>query len=286
MFRKNNLENALSNARKNGKAIGQFNLSSLEQLKGVALAAKTTGTPVICGTSPGEANYFSFQEIVAVVRAIEKREGVSIFLNYDHGKDVEKIKEAVDSGYDMVHFDGSDLELEENINKTKEVVKYARKRNVLVEGEVSKILGRSIYSDEEIENVTLTSIEKVVKFVKETGVNCIAFDVGSFHGVHKNEPVIYPERVTQLLENANPYVVLHGGSGVSNKVIRELIERGVVKINVNTEIRFQWRNTLYNTLAENEKEIVPYKILPAVVEAISYTVKEKINLFNYEKNNS
>jgi fructose-bisphosphate aldolase, class II len=289
MFSKKRKEliDVLKIARKEGFAIGQFNLSSLEQLKGVVRAAKETGKPVICGTSPKEADYFAFHELVPIVRSVEQKEGISIYLNYDHGKDIGKIKNALMAGYDMVHFDGSHLSIEENTKIAKEIVSFAKKKGALVEGEISKISGKSVFSEEEIEETTLTPVEKVVKFVKESGVNCIAFDVGSFHGVHKNKPTIYPERVSELLRIINSFVVLHGGSGINDETISELIKRGVVKININTELRFEWRDALYKTLLLDEKEIVPYNILPSVVEAVYKKTKEKINLFNYyEQNNS
>jgi fructose-bisphosphate aldolase, class II len=286
MFFKKKLIEVFKEAKKEGRAVGQFNFSSFEQLKGIARAAKETNFPVICGTSPGESKYFGIEEAVSLVRAIEKKEDVSLFLNYDHGKDIDVLKKAVDLGYDMVHFDGSHFGIEENIKTTKEIVFYAREKDVLVEGEVSKILGRSVITNEEIEDVTLTPIEKVVRFVKESGVDCIAFDVGSFHGVHKNSPKIYPERVENFLKEIDSFVVLHGGSGIEEGMIKELIKKGVVKININTEIRFEWRNALYNTLHNNPQEIVPYNILPFTVEAVCKKTKDKINIFNYEKNNS
>jgi fructose-bisphosphate aldolase, class II len=283
--KKKKLVDVFDEARSKKNAVGQFNFSTLEQLKGISMAAKALNVPVICGTSPGEASYFGIEEAVSVVRAIEKKENISIYLNYDHGKDIDILKKAIDIGYDMVHFDGSDVSLEENIKIAKEVVLYAKKRKVLVEGEVSKILGKSIVSNEEMGEITLTSIEKVVRFVRESGVNCIAFDVGSVHGVHKNLPTIHPERVTKLVKEVSAFVVLHGGSGIEEEMIKELIKRGVVKININTEIRFKWREALYNTLHSKPQEIVPYNILPSAVEAVYGKVREKINIFNYEKNN-
>jgi fructose-bisphosphate aldolase, class II len=283
--KKEKLKKIFEEAREKKIAIGQFNFSSLEQLKGIVKAAKDFDVSVICGTSPGEASYFGVEEVVSLVRTIEKKECVSLYLNYDHGKELDNLKKAIDLGYDMIHFDGSDLEIEENIKMTKNIVSYAKEKDVLVEGEVSKILGKSTFSNEEMEEITLTSIEKVVKFVRETGVDCIAFDVGSFHGVYKNTPKIYPERVEQLLKQINSFVVLHGGSGIEGEDVKNLIKKGVVKININTELRFEWRKTLYKTLFENNQEITPYKIFPSVVQAVSEKTKEKINLFNYEKNN-
>ncbi len=283
--KRKNLQQVLESTKKENRAIGQFNFSSLEQLKAITKAAKELETPIICGTSPGESNYFGIEEAVSLVRTIEKKENILVYLNYDHGKDVDIIKKAVDCGYDMVHFDGSHLTFEENIEKTKEVVAYAHKKGVVVEGEISKIPGRSIVSTEEVEEIVLTPIEKVVRMIKETKVDCIAFDVGSFHGIHKNKPEIYPERVAELLSIVNPFIALHGGSGIDDEMIKILIKKGVTKININTELRFQWRNSLYQALANNEEEITPYNIFPAVVDAVYRKTKEKIKLFNYAQNN-
>ncbi len=283
--KKEKLIDVFKRAKEEKCAIGQFNFSSLEQLKGVVRAAKELNMPIICGTSPGEANYFGFEEAVSLVRAVEKKEGVSIYLNYDHGKDIAVIKKAIDIGYDMVHFDGSSLPLDRNIAIAKEVVDYAKKKGVVVEGEISKIEGSSSVSSEKIEEKPLTSLDKVAKFIEETRVNCIALDIGNVHGIHAEMPQLYNERINQLLEIINCFVVLHGGSGIKDEDIKDIIKRGVVKINVNTETRVSWRNALYSKLKENENETTPYKILPSVVDEIYKITKEKINLFNYAKNN-
>lgn len=286
MFNKRQkLIDVLKRAKQEKVAIGQFNFSSLEQLKGIALAAKELKTPVICGTSPGEANYFGFEEAVSITRALEEKEGVSLYLNYDHGKDIEAIKKAINTGYGMVHFDGSSLPLEENIAITKEVVKYAKKKGVVVEGEISKIEGSSSVSSEKIEEKPLTSIDKIVKFISETKADCIALDIGNVHGIHGGMPQLYPERINQLLDIISCFVVLHGGSGIKDNEIKSIIERGVVKININTESRVAWKNAIYSKMKEREKETTPYKILPFAVNDVYKVTKDKINLFNYAKNN-
>lgn len=284
-LKKEKLIDAFNRAKQNKIAIGQFNFSTLEQLKGISRAAKELGVSIICGTSPGEVGYFGMEEAVSLVKTIREKEKVSIFLNYDHGKDINVLKKAVDLGYDMIHFDGSNIPMEENVKISKELVSYSKRKNVLVEGEVSKIIGKSIISSEEIGEITLTPIEKVVKFVRESGVNCVAFDVGSVHGVYKNSPTIHFERVTDLLKEVSPFIVLHGGSGVVDEDIKELIRRGVTKININTEVRFAWRDALYNNLSSNPQEIIPYNILPSAVDAVYKKTIEKIKLFNHEKNN-
>jgi fructose-bisphosphate aldolase, class II len=283
--KKNNLKDILKEARERKTAVGQFNFSTLEQLQGIVKAAKVTGKAVICGTSQGEAGFFGVEEAVAVLHNLKKREGVSAFLNFDHGNSFEDLKRAVDAGYDMVHFDGSEMEFEECVEATKKIVTYARKRGVVVEGEISKIGGKSSVSEKEPEEVVLTPLEKVVRFIELTDVDCVALDVGNAHGVYKSEPRIYSERVSDLLKEKNCFVVFHGGSGVGENTVRTLIKKGVVKININTELRLAWRNALAEGISNN-LEIVPYKILPLAREEVFKKVEEKIKIFNYyEKSN-
>jgi len=278
--RENELRNILDTAQKTGSAVGQFNFSTLEQLKGITMAAKETGFPVICGTSSGEADFIGMEEAVSLVRAIRQKESIPIFLNFDHGKDIKTLKTAIDLGYDMVHFDGSKFGMEENIEKAREVVSYARKKNIVVEGEVSIIGGKSVVSSEKIEDSSLTSLEKVVKFIKKTEVDCIALGVGNVHGIHRNSPRLYPERITQLLDSVPCLVALHGGSGISKEDLKDMIGRGVTKININTEIRVAWKEALEGYLRDNPDDIVPYKILSVARDAVNEKVKEKIKSFN------
>ena len=144
-----NLKQYFDKAQKEGWAIGQFNFSDFTQMKGIVATAEKTKSPVILGTSEGESNFFGLEEAVALRDVLRKRTGLPIFLNLDHGKSFGYLKQAIDAGYDMVHFDGSKLTLEENMKRTKEVVKYAKWKGVLVEGEVGRIGTDSskLYSD-------------------------------------------------------------------------------------------------------------------------------------------
>ena len=119
-------------------AIGQFNFSTFEQVKGIVQAAQSLKSPIILGTSEGESKFVGLQEAVAMRDVLRKKTGLPIFLNLDHGKSFEYLKEAINAGYDMVHFDGSKLPLEENIKISQQVVKFAKWRGVVVEGEVGR----------------------------------------------------------------------------------------------------------------------------------------------------
>ena len=124
------------------QAIGQFNFSTLEQLKGIIEAAREKKTPIILGTSQGEVGFFGMEEAI-LLRDYYRKSFPHIYLNLDHGRDIKLIKKAIDLGYDCVHHDGSELSFKENIKRTKKIVKYAHKRKVLVEGEIKSIKGGS-----------------------------------------------------------------------------------------------------------------------------------------------
>jgi len=287
-----NLKHYLNKAVKEKWAIGQFNFSDFTQLKTIVLTAEKLKSPIILGTSEGESKFFGLEEAVAIRDVLRKKTGLPIFLNLDHGKSLEYIKKAIDAGYDMVHFDGSSLPIDENIEITKQVTKYAKKRDwfkqeVLVEGEVGKIGNETskIYFEKvEIKEENLTKIEDVTKYIKETDVNFLAVSIGNFHGISNTGDA--PEIKFDILNNVSEAVnkkaglVLHGGSGILENDIKKSIELGIVKININTEIRKAFTEALKAFLEQNPTEITPYKILPAVQPEMEKIIKEKIILFN------
>jgi len=273
------IESIFKKAKREKFAIGQFNFSDFTQLKAIARASKELDIPALCGTSQGEASFFGKTNAVALIKKFREKEKIKLYLNFDHGKSYKELKEAVDNGYDMVHFDGSDLDFDKNIRETKKIVRYAHKKGVLVEGEVSKIGGKSALFNKKAEKFTLTSLEKIVRFIEETEVDCIALDVGNIHGVFTEMPKMELERISNLLREVSCFVVLHGGSGIQKKEIREAIDRGVVKININTEIRVEWIGAIRDFLDKNPDEIVPYKIMPEAEFAVYKKIREKMKLF-------
>jgi len=283
-----NLKSYFQKAKEEKFAIGQFNFSDFTQLKAVTNTAQKTKSPIILGTSEGESKFFGLEEAVALRDVLRKKLGIAVFLNLDHGKSFEYLKQAIDAGYDMVHFDGSKLSLEENIEKTKEVVKYAKWRGVLVEGEVGKIGTDSskLYSEKfEIKEEDLTKVNEAKEYVEKTGVDLLAVSIGNFHGIEVSG--IDPNLRLDLLGNIqktipNTDLVLHGGSGTPEDDIKGAINLGIVKININTELRLSFSGNLRRALQENMEEVVPYKFLPQAQAAVEKTVNFKIGLFGSE----
>ena len=285
LFKNENFE-LLKRAQREKWAIGQFNISNLETLKAIIEAAKGLNSPVIIGTSERESRFLGLKQVVALVGAFKKENSFPILLNLDHGKDLDYIKKAIDEGYDCVQFDGSSFSLEENIRMTKEIVKYARKNNVLVEGEVGSIKGSSevLKSAPEIKEEDLTNPKEALRFIKETGVDSLAVNAGSFHGVlSKGETERINFRALNDIKSEikdSAFLVLHGGSGINREDVKKAIELGVVKVNINTDLRVAFTNSLKNILINNPEEIVPVKYMPEVVIAVKSVVEDKIKLFN------
>ena len=287
-----NLYYYIKKAQKEKFAIGQFNFSDFSQVKGMVQAAQNLKSPIILGTSEGESKFVGLQEAVAIRDVLRKKTGLPIFLNLDHGKSFEYIKEAVLAGYDMVHFDGSKLPLEENIKISKKVVAFSKKRGVLVEGEVGRFSEEAskLYQETfEIKEEDLTSAQEATDYINKTKVDLLAINIGTFHGIDANiiSPHIKLSRLREITlrlrsgqkEKISIPLVLHGGSGTPEEDVREAIQRGITKININTETRLAFSNALRKTLEVNKDQIVPYKYLPEVINAVQITVEKDIKLF-------
>jgi ketose-bisphosphate aldolase len=274
-------------------AVGAFNVSNLEQLKSIIQAAQKLQAPVIVATSEGESKFIGKKQMVALVKAWREETRLPLVLHLDHGKSFEVIKEAVEAGYDSVHFDGSGLSLEENIERTRQVVDWIReyetrnvhcshtaKYKIQIEGELGYLRGKSTFHEKiEIKEEDLTDPDQALKFIEETGVDSLAVAIGNIHGLSAQVPQLHFERLAQIRNKAEIPLVLHGGSGIPSDQIKKAIELGITKINVNTELRVAYTQALKKNLQDNPQETTPYKIMPPVIEAVQKVVEEKIKLF-------
>lgn len=294
----------LEEARFRGYAVGQFNVSNLEQIRAVCEIAKELKSPVILGTSEGERKFIGLKQVVAVCRTWHEETGLPIILNADHSKSFETAVEACDAGYTAIHFDGSEMPYEKNLEVTKQVVEYIKGRNpdAIIEGELGRIPGSSQIHDYNIavSESDFTDPEMAANFVKETKVDSLAVSFGNVHGIfgkglEGSEKLNIPllknirEKIeTELriskssIAEKGMLLVLHGGSGISGEEIKESIQNGIAKININTELRIAYVNALRETLTFKTSETTPYKLWPPAIEAVKAVVKEKIRLFGSE----
>jgi ketose-bisphosphate aldolase len=272
MIKKNkDLKYFFKKAEKEKWAIGQFNFSTLEQLKGILEAGKKLNSPLILGTSQKESQFIGLEQAVMLIKFWRKKINLPIFLNLDHSKSLSYAKEAIKLGYDAVLFDGSELPINQNIKITQKLVKYAHKKNVIIEGEIDVVGG------------SFTDPKLARNFIEKTKIDSFAINIGTSHGMkelEKNYQGIDFQRLKEIKKQVgNTYLVLHGGSGVIEKEIKMAIKLGIVKININTELRMAYTNTLREELKKDSKEMIPYKYMPKAIEAVQNIVEEKIKLF-------
>ena len=282
----------LQKAYKEHWAIGQFNFSDWSQVRGIVKAAQILKAPIILGTSEGESKFVGLSEAVALRNVLRKQTGLPIFLNLDHGKSFEYLKEAIAAGYDMIHFDGSKIPLDENIKVSKKVAKFAHERGVVVEGEVGRIgtdASRLYEGKFEVKDEDLTEPEEALKYLYNTDVDVLAVSIGTFHGIDSTgtSPRLRLDRLKEITQNpaAGKYginipLVLHGGSGTPLDDVKEAIHLGICKININTDTRIAFAKSLAAALATHE--ITPYKYLQEPINAVQMVVEEKIKLFGSE----
>ena len=268
-------------ARENHYAVGAYNTNNLEWTRALLRGAKETRTPLLIQVSTGAAKYMGGYKTLKdlVLNEMDNMDiDVPVILNLDHG-DFESAKECIALGYSSVMFDGHNLPTDENLAKTKEIVKLAHERGISVEAEIGKI-GENQGAD----GGELASVEDAKTFVA-AGVDKLACGIGNIHGV-------YPEgwtglnfdRLKEIAEAVpNEPLVLHGGSGIPQDQIEKAIQLGIAKININTEFQlaFQAATRKYiedkMDLDKGNKGYDPRKLLRAGTDAITDSMKEMIS---------
>lgn len=273
----------LNKAREGKYAVGQFNINNLEWTKAILLTAQENNSPVILGVSEGAGKYMGgYKTIVGMVNGMleELNITVPVAIHLDHGS-YEGALKVIEAGFSSVMFDGSHYSIEENIEKTKEVIKIANAKGISVEAEVGSIGGE----EDGVVGAGEIADPNECKLIADLGVDMLAAGIGNIHGQ-------YPENWAGLnfdaLEAINNVtgdmpLVLHGGTGIPADMIKKAISLGVSKINVNTECQLAFAAATRKYIEEGKdlqgKGFDPRKILAPGFEAIKATVKEKMELF-------
>ena len=283
------LRNVLQQAQKNGVAVGHFNVADFVILKAVFASAQELRVPVIIGVSEGERKFLGVRQIAALVRSLREEFDLPIFLNADHTHSLMKAIEAAQAGFDAIVFDLSALPIEENVRQTKAAVEALKAISpaILIEGEIGDIgTGSEIHDAAPDLSKGLTTPEEAKQYVDATGVDILAPAVGNMHGMLKS--MVQGEarkrldlaRISQIKSATGALITLHGGSGTDDEDLRKAIAAGINIVHMNTELRVAWRRGLEESLAKQPQEVVPYKILPVVVEAVKQVATSRLKLFN------
>ncbi|MGL5630285.1 MAG: class II fructose-1,6-bisphosphate aldolase [Mycoplasmoidaceae bacterium] len=278
-----NINKMITDAYNNNYAIAHININNLEWIVAALKGAQKAKAPIIIAASEGAIKYNNGYKNVydMVVNAIDFLNiDIPVALHLDHGT-YEGALKSISAGFSSVMFDGSNLSIEENIEKTKKIVQLAEKHGVSVEGEVGAIGGEEdgIISSGELANVD------DCKKLSNVGINVLAAGIGNIHGVYPdNWNGLNFSRLKEINQAVNKMpLVLHGGTGIPEDQILKAIKNGVSKINVNTECQIAFtkelKNYLINNNDEKDKGFDPRKVLKPGVDAITQVVFEKINLF-------
>ncbi len=278
-----NTKEMLLKARKEGYAVGQFNINNLEWTKAILETAQENNSPVILGVSAGAGKYMGgFKVVVGMVNGMLEAMNITVpvALHLDHGTYDQAI-ECMEAGFSSVMFDGSHYEIAENIAKTKEVIALAAKQNISVEAEVGSIGGE----EDGITGSGEVADAAECKLIADLGVDILAAGIGNIHGQ-------YPENWTGLNFEALAAIqdstggmplVLHGGTGIPSEMVQEAISLGVSKVNVNTEcqLTFTAATREYFEAGSDKvgKGFDPRKVLAPGVKAIKGTVLDKMKMF-------
>ena len=286
------LRNVLTRLQQQGAALGHFNVADLVLLKAVVAAAAEVGLPVIVGASEGERNFFGTSELAALVKVVREEHGVPVFLNADHTHSLAKAVEAARAGFDSVVIDFSALPFDKNVSSTKQTVEAIKAINpaIIAEGEIGDIgTGSEIHETVHNEFRNLSTPEESRQFVDSTGVDILAPAVGNMHGMLKSmvegrtKKHLNIERIAQIKKASGVFLTLHGGSGTDDGDFVRAIAAGINIIHINTELRVAWRRSLEGSLTSQPNEVVPYRILPPVVDAVKQVVSSRLSLFNAQR---
>jgi len=278
----------MDRARNEHFAVGAFNLDNQETLIAVCQAAKKLNSPVLVEVSQGEVDALGLDNVRDLVDNYKQNMGVEIYVNLDHSPSVEAAIAGIEAGFEFIHIDVSqsnhDATEAEIIEATKQVVNYAEFTGALVESEPHYFGGSSnvhteAFDFEEIKK-TFSTPESASFFVEATGIDTFAAAIGNLHGAYPVPKILDIDLLARVRQAISCNISLHGGSGTPGHYFEEAVKIGVQKININSDMRMAYRDTLVRVLDENKTEYAVVKLMNEVIDAVQTVVESKIVLFN------
>ncbi len=277
----------MQRSRQQKFAVGAFNIDNQETLIAICRAAQAKNSPVLIELSHGEVQAIGLDNVRDLLDNYRVEYGIEAYLNLDHSPSVEDAKRGIDAGFEFIHIDVSqarhEASEEEIIQETAEVVEYAKMTGALVESEPHYFGGGSNVFKEEIDyeqvRKTFSTPSGAKEFVASTGIDTFAAAIGNLHGKYPVPKVLDLELLKAVRDAINCNISLHGGSDTPLHYFEEAARIGVSKINVNSDLRYAFRTTLEEQLAENPDEFAVMKLMDAVKDAIQKVVEEKIEAF-------
>lgn len=250
----------------------------MEWTKFILEECDKNNSPVILGVSESAIQYMGGYNVVAsMIKSLHDslKISVPVAIHLDHGSSFLSCKQAIEVGFTSVMIDASKYSLEENIKITKQVVEYAKQKNVTVEAEIGHIGGSE---DNISSDIAYAKVEDCILLYEQANIDFLAPALGSVHGLYKGEPRIDFVRMKEISEKINIPLVLHGGTGLSDDIIKESIQNGICKVNINTELQLEWANGVRDYILKNLNIYDPRKIIKAGEINMKLAIKNKILL--------
>jgi len=279
---------SFARARAEHFALGAFNLDDQETLVAVCQAAAAKKAPVLVEVSKGEVDAMGLENVRDMVDNYKVQYGLEMYINLDHSPTVEDAIAGINAGFECIHIDISqanhDATDQEIIDKTKQVVEAAKATGALVEAEPHYFGGSSNVHTEDIDyeeiKKTFSTPEGAKAFVDATGIDTFAAAIGNLHGHYPVPKVLDLELLQRIRAAIDCNISLHGGSDTPGHYFIEAVKIGVTKVNINSDMRMAYRDTLEKVLAENKTEYAVVKLMPKVIDAVQAVVEAKIDNFN------
>ncbi len=251
----------LQAARKAGYCVGAFNLVDYLTTEAIVEAAEAKRAPVMLQTSSAVVKRFGIKSLVQMARTIAGGSSVPVSLHLDHGTDGDVISQAIREGYNSVMFDGSKYPFEENVARTRQIVEEAHLQGVAVEGEIGVVAGVEDDIVVRQDKAIYTTPEEAMEFLRRTRVDFLAAAIGTAHGFSRVQPRLDIDTLRKLAANADCPMVVHGGTGLPFDVVGELVAAGAAKMNVSTQIKQTYIDSLHQYIEAHRTEYNPIKLL-------------------------
>lgn len=272
------LNQALEQVKDKKKAIAAFNVFGYEDAQAVVDAAEDVREPVILMANKPALSHMPVEILGPILTKIASQSKTGVCVHLDHCTDYELVLRAIMSGFTSVMFDGSQLSMEENVRRTKEVVKAAHACGVSVEAEIGSVG----YADGSASNAEYTQPEQAVRFEHQAQPDALAIAVGTVHRMTTQSVKLDLDLMDRIVSQIQTPAVIHGSSGVTDKDLSKLVKHGAKKINIGTALRIVFGNTLRKQMQENPDEFDRIKMFGPCMKAVTEAARQKILLMRTE----
>jgi ketose-bisphosphate aldolase len=274
-----NMKEMLVKAADEAYAVGAFNILDYNSTKAVVFAAEQVNAPVIIQTSAKTVIFWGTSAIISWVKQLAGSSSVPVALHLDHCKDLDLIKDCIESGWTSVMIDASSKPFEENLALSQQVVQMARPKNVTVEAELGAIVGVEDDIHVKEQDAHLADSQQAIQFCRQVGPDCFAPAIGTAHGVYKGVPKIAYDRLEEIAAKTDVPIALHGGTGLADEVFKKCISLGCAKVNISTQLKYAFIDGFVAYHNANNTQYNPLKVIEAQFNQLTVGIVENIKLF-------